>query len=118
MGINSNSGNQVGAKGTVDATVLTKQYLSQELADPSLKDTKVGNSGVFKDFGIGEYVYSVYSKPAAAASWNGLGTASAGKKGSAYQVAATLSDDQKTAVTKITGNYDTTIGVDLPSSLV
>lgn len=59
---------QIGAKGTIDSSVLPKQYLSQELADPVLKDVKVGNDKTLKDFGIGEYVYAVYAK--SGGSWN------------------------------------------------
>lgn len=89
---------QDGAKGTIDANVLSKQYLSQDLADPSIASTKVGSDKTFKDYGIGEYVYGVYAK-------NGDWTATS-KKGTAYNLATTVADDQKGAVTKISGNFD------------
>jgi prepilin-type N-terminal cleavage/methylation domain-containing protein len=37
---------QIGAKGTMNQSVLGKQYLSQDLVDPSLKDIKVGDTKV------------------------------------------------------------------------
>ena len=50
--------------------MLTKQYLSKELLDPSLRDIKVGTDKTFADYGIGKYIYAVYAKPTAPGSWN------------------------------------------------
>ena len=85
----------------MDGTVLSKQYLSQELFDPALKDIKVGQDKTFADFGIGKYIYAVSAKPMIYSSWN-----AAGKKGTAYNLAITLFDDQKGAVAKVAGIYD------------
>lgn len=97
--------NQVGAKGTIDSTVLSKQYLSQDLMDPGLKDVKVGSTQTLSDFGIGRYVYGVYAKAAVPASWN-----TDTKGGLAYNLATTLLDEQKGPVTKITGDFDDKYG--------
>lgn len=104
---------QVWAKWVIDWTVLSKQYLSQELLDPSLKDIKVWNAWVFKDYWIGKYTYSVYAKPAVHASWN-----TTDKLWQAYNVAITLTDDQKTYVTKIIGNFDSSTCVNCPDTLI
>lgn len=48
--VNDTTAVQIGAKGTIDSDVLSKQYLSQELADPAIKDIKVGGTEVFKDY--------------------------------------------------------------------
>lgn len=103
--------NQIGAKGTMDSDVLSKQYLSQELSDPSLKDIKVGNSETFKDYGIGEYVYGVYAK-------NNTVWDSTSKKGTAYNLAITIADDQKGAITKVSGNFDKSTCINCPNTLI
>ncbi|MDD5197791.1 MAG: type II secretion system protein [Candidatus Gracilibacteria bacterium] len=102
---------QIGAKGTIDSDVLSKQYLSQELVDPSLKDTKVGNDKTLKDFGIGEYTYGVYAK-------NNSVWTSASKKGTAYNVAIVVSDEQKGVITKISGNFDKSTCINCPNTLI
>ena len=53
----------------MDSSVLPKQYLSQELADPSIKDIKVGETETLKDYGIGEYIYGVYAKNNTTGPW-------------------------------------------------
>lgn len=102
---------QIGAKGTMDSDVLSKQYLSQNLSDPALKDTKVGNDKTLADYGIGEYVYGVYAK-------NNTDWTSASKKGSAYNVALAVSDEQKGTVTKVSGNFDKSVCVNCPGTLI
>ena len=104
---------QVWAKWTMDSTVLSKQYLSQELLDPSLKDMKVWDSSTFKDYWIWGYIYSVYAKPNNPTSWN-----SNWKKWQAYNITATLSDDQKTYLTKTAWNFDKTSCTKCPDSLI
>ena len=94
----------------MDPTVLSKSYLSQDLLDPGIKDIKIGSTGTFADFGIGRYVYAVYAKPAPAASWNGLGTATPGLTATAFNIATTILDDQKGPITKISGDYDERYG--------
>ncbi len=102
---------QIGAKGTMDSYVLPKKYLSQELSDPVLNDIKVGNNQVLKDYGIGEYIYGVYAK-------NNTTWDNTSKKGSAYNLAMVLSDDQKIAVTKISGIFDNSTCVGCPVTLI
>ena len=80
----------------MDSDVLSKQYLSQELADPSIKDIKVGSTETLKDYGIGEYIYGVYAKNNSSGLWDGTS-----KKGSAYNTAFVISDDQKGVITKV-----------------
>lgn len=101
----------IGAKGTIDSDVLPKQYLSQELSDPSIKDVTVGDTQVLKDYGIGEYIYGVYAK-------NNTDWTSASKKGSAYNLAVVTSDDQKGVITKISGNFDKSTCVNCPNTLI
>lgn len=103
--------NQIGAKGTIDSDVLAKKYLDQELADPAIKDIKVGNTETLKDYGIGEYVYAVYAK-------NNTDWTSASKKASAYNLAITIADEQKGAVTKVSGNFDKSTCVNCPNTLI
>lgn len=95
----------------MDADVLSKQYISQDLADPSIKDIKVGNTETLRDYGIGEYVYGVYAK-------NNTDWTSTSKKGSAYNVALVVSDEQKGMVTKVFGNFDKSTCVNCPNSLI
>lgn len=109
--VNDTTGAQIGAKGTMDSDVLPKQYLSQELTDPSIKDIKVGNSEVLKDYGMGEYVYGTYAKNNT--DWTGTS-----KKGSAYNIAVVIADDQKGVVTKVTGNFDKSTCVNCPNTLI
>lgn len=109
----STSTGQIGAKGTIDSDVLPKQYLSQELSDPSLRDTKVENDKTLKDYGIGEYVYGVYAKNNTTGSWN-----STSKKGSVYNLAVVVSDDQKGVITKVSGNFDASTCTNCPNTLI
>jgi len=104
---------QVWAKWVIDSTVLNKQYLSQELADPSLKDIKVWDTETFGTYWIWKYIYSIYAKPAASASWN-----TNWKKWQAYNIAVTLTDEQKTYLTKIIWNYDAGICTKCPTTLI
>lgn len=106
---------QIGAKGTMSSAVLGKQYLSQDLFDPSVKDVKVGDTKTMKDFGVGHYVYGVYAKNNAAGPWD-----STSKKGLAYNLAATLADEQKGEIVKVSGNFDSKFNncVTCPSSLI
>lgn len=104
---------QAGAKWVIDSTVLNKQYLSQELVDPSLKDIKIWNDKTFKDFWVWKYIYWVFAKPAAVWSWN-----TTNKKGSAYNIAITLTDDQKWYLTKIIWNFDNNSCTGCPKSLI
>jgi hypothetical protein len=48
--MSGSSPSPIGAKGTIDGSVLPKQYLSQELADPAIKDIKVGETETLKDY--------------------------------------------------------------------
>lgn len=107
----SGSTTQIGAKGTIDSDVLSKQYISQELSDPMLKDTKVGNDKILADYGIGEYVYGVYAK-------NNTDWTSASKKGSAYNVTLVISDDQKGVVSKVSGDFDKSTCINCPNTLI
>ena len=101
---------QIGAKGTMDNTVLPKKYLSQEVTDPSIADIKVGSTNFMKDYGVGKFVYAVYAK---------LNTDWAtSKKGSAYNLAATYKDDQKGYITKIAGNFDKSTCTNCPTTLI
>lgn len=104
---------QIGAKGVINQGVLSKEYLSQDLLDPSVKDVKVGDTKSMRDFGIGHYVYGVYAK-------NNTDWTSASEKGMAFNVAATLVDDQKGEVVKISGNFDSKFNscATCPSSLI
>lgn len=109
--VNDTTAVQIGAKGTIDSDVLSKQYLSQELSDPSIKDIKVGNTETLKDYGIGEYVYGVYAK-------NNTDWTSTSKKGTAYNIAIVVTDDQKGVVTKVSGNFDKSTCVNCPNTLI
>lgn len=102
---------QIWAKWTIDSTVLWKTYLSQELSDPNLKDIKVWNDKTFKDYWIWEYIYWVYAK-------NNTNWSSTSQKWSAYNVAATLKDDQKWYVAKVIWNFDSSICLNCPDSLI
>lgn len=102
---------QIGAKGTMDKDVLGKQYLSQELADPSIRDIKVANDKVMKDYGVGEYIYATYAK-------NNTDWTATSKKSTAYNLAASYKDEQKGYITKITGNFDKSTCVNCPASLI
>lgn len=93
--------------------MLSKQYLSQELSDPSIKDIKVGNTETLKDYGIGEYIYGVYAKNNSAGSWDNTS-----KKGTAYNLALVVADDQKGVVTKISGNFDKSTCINCPNTLI
>ncbi|MDQ1344131.1 MAG: ral secretion pathway protein [Patescibacteria group bacterium] len=106
---------QIGAKGVMSQGVLGKQYLSQDLFDPSVKDVKVGDTATMKDYGVGHYVYGVYAKNNSAGPWD-----STSKKGQAYNLAATLTDDQKGEIVKVSGNFDSKFNncVTCPSSLI
>ncbi|MFB0964742.1 MAG: type II secretion system protein [Patescibacteria group bacterium] len=111
--ISGDASTQIGAKGVMSQDVLGKQYLSQDLFDPAVKDVKVGDTKTMKDFGIGHYVYGVYAK-------NNTDWTSASKKGQAYNLAATVVDDQKGEIAKVTGNFDSKFNncVTCPSSLI
>lgn len=85
----------------MDSTVLPKEKLSQDLLDPALKDVKVGGGQTFSDFGLGRYVYAIYAKTAVPASWN-----TGGNTATAFNLAATILDDQKGPITKISGDFD------------
>lgn len=92
----------IGAKGVIDSSVLTKELLSVDLLDPALKDIKVGSDKTYASYGIGKYIYGVYSRSATTLpAWN-----SDGKKGVAYNLAITITDDSKNEFAKITGNFD------------
>ncbi len=88
----------------MEQSILGKQYLSQDVADPSA-DTKVGSTQTLKDFGIGRYVYAVYAKSALPAAWN-----TDSKSATAFNIAITVLDDQKGYVTKIGGDFDDKYG--------
>lgn len=105
---------QVGAKGVVDSTNLSKEYLSQELFDPSIADAVYNDTSRLKEKGIGKYVYAVYATPATLASWN-----AGNKKAQKFNLAATFYDDTKALyVSKITGNYDETSCIGCPKTLI
>lgn len=100
---------QIWSKWVIDSSILSKQYLSQELVDPSLKDIKVWNDKTFKDYWVWKYVYWVYAKS------NFTPTS---KKWQAYNVAVTLTDDQKWYLTKIIWNFDASTCSNCPDSLI
>ena len=100
---------QIWAKWVMDSSVLGKQYLSQELVDPNLKDIKVWNDKTFNDYWVGKYVYWVYAKSNFTPTW---------KKWQAYNVAVTLTDDQKWYLTKIIWNFDANTCTNCPDSLI
>lgn len=102
--------NQIWAKWTLDSTILSKQYLSQELFDPSIKEIKVWDNDTMKDFWIGKYIYGVYAKW-----WTFL---SNDTKWSSYNVAITLKDEQKGYLTKIFGNFDKDTCSSCPNSII
>jgi len=102
----------------MDSDVLSKQYLSQELSDPSIKDIKVGDTETLKDYGIGEYVYGVYAKNISSSDWTSTTIFPTIKKGSAYNLAVVVSDDQKGMVTKISGNFDKSTCTSCPNTLI
>jgi len=105
--------NQIGAKWVIDATVLDKTFLSQELYDPAIKDIKVGNDKYMKDYGVGKYIYGVYAKNNTAGPWD-----KTSKRWSAFNLATTLSDDQKGYVTKITGTFAASTCINCPETLI
>ncbi|MFA6090898.1 MAG: prepilin-type N-terminal cleavage/methylation domain-containing protein [Candidatus Gracilibacteria bacterium] len=109
--VNDTTTAQIGAKGTVDSDVLSKQYLSQDLSDPSIKDIKVGSTETLRDYGIGEYVYGVYAK--SNTNWT-----TTSKKGSAYNLAIVIADDQKGTITKVLGNFDKSTCINCPNTLI
>ena len=100
----------------MEQSLVGKQYLSSDIADPSA-DTKVGANQVLKDYGIGRYVYAVFAKPPASGLWN-----ADGKSATAFNIAATIMDDQKGFVTKIGGDFDDKnsgcTGITCPISLI
>ena len=100
----------------MEQSLVGKQYLSTDVADPSA-DTKVGPNQTLKEFGIGRYVYAVFAKPPASGLWN-----PEGKSATAFNVAATIMDDQKGFVTKIGGDFDDKnsgcTGISCPISLI
>jgi beta-lactamase class D len=95
--------------------IVGKQFLSQDVADPS-SETKVGANQVLKDYGIGRYSYAVFAKPTSSA-WN-----PDSKSGTAFNIAATLLDDQKGSVAKVSGSFDDKFtgcsGIECPISLI
>jgi prepilin-type N-terminal cleavage/methylation domain-containing protein len=91
---------QIGAKGVMEQSLVGKQYLSTDIADPSA-DTKVGANQTLKDFGIGRYVYAVFAKPPASGAWN-----ADTKSATSFNIAATIIDEQKGYITKIGGDFD------------
>lgn len=100
----SAAADQIGAKGVLEQSLFGKQYISQDIADPSA-DTKVSDSKTLKDFGIGRYVYAIYAKKPASGAWN-----ADGKSATAFNIAITVMDDQKGYVTKIGGDFDDKYG--------
>ncbi len=99
----------------MDQSLFGKQFISQDIADPSA-DTKVGADKTLKDYGIGRYVYAVYSKTASGATWNADGRSTTG-----YNIAITVLDDQKGYLTKIGGDFDEKFGTcngTCPASLI
>lgn len=106
---------QIGAKGVITSAILGKQYLSQDLLDPSVKDVKVGDTKTMKDYGVGHYVYGVYAKNNTAGPWD-----STSKKGQAYNLAATIKDETRGDIVKVSGNFDSKFNncTTCPSSLI
>ncbi|MGE4443993.1 MAG: type II secretion system protein [Candidatus Altimarinota bacterium] len=92
---------QIGAKGTISQETMGKQYLSKDLYDVELGDTKVTSGGKLIDTGIGRYVYAVYSKS------NGAVWGDRNKGGTYFNIAYTLKKEgTDTYITKIVGDYD------------
>jgi prepilin-type N-terminal cleavage/methylation domain-containing protein len=91
---------QIGAKGVLVQSVLGREFLSADIADP-IADTKVGPNATLKDSGVGRYVYAVFARPPATGAWN-----ADGRSATAYNLAATILDDQKGAMTRISGDFD------------
>ncbi|MDP5039015.1 MAG: hypothetical protein NWP80_01050 [Candidatus Gracilibacteria bacterium] len=92
---------QIGAKGVIGYNgEFNKTYLSKELYDPELGDTKVGANKMI-DYGIGKYVYGVYALPKVS-NWN-----VSGSSGSYYNIATTIKKaGSELYETYIVGNYD------------
>lgn len=56
-------------------------------------------------------MYAVYAK-------NNTDWTSSSKKGSAYNLAVSVADDQKGAITKVSGNFDKSTCVNCPNTLI
>lgn len=112
----ADSTKQMGAKGVMTQGLLGKQFLSQDVADPS-SETKVGASNTLKDYGIGRYPYAVFAKPPASWAWN-----PDSKSATAFNITATILDDQKGQVAKVSGSFDSKFtgcsGLVCPTSLI
>lgn len=92
---------QIWAKGTISQETMGKQYLSKDLYDVELWDTKVTAGWKLIDNGIGRYVYAVYSKSNGAVWWD------RNKWWTYFNIAYTLKKEgSDTYITKIVWDYD------------
>lgn len=92
---------QIWAKGTISQETMGKQYLSKDLYDVELWDTKVTAWGKLIDTWIGRYVYAVYSKSNGAVWWD------RNKWWTYFNIAYTLKKEgTDTYITKIVWDYD------------
>lgn len=93
---------QVWAKWTISQITLWKKYLTKDLYDPELWDTKV-NTGKMIDYWIWRYVYWVFNKPL---SWDTTWWTS-NKQWTYYNIAYTIKKDWwDWYITKIVWDYD------------
>lgn len=100
---------QIWAKWTFDNSLIWKEYLSQNLVDPSIADIKVWDNKYMKDYWVGKYIYWVYAKNDFSAN---------SQKWSAYNLAITIKDEQKWFVTQIRWSFDDKICTNCPKSLI
>lgn len=105
------SATQIWAKWTFDNSLIWKEYLSQNLVDPSIADIKVWNDKYMKDYWVWKYVYWVYAK-------NNTIWDSTSLKWSSYNLAITIKDEQKWVITKIIWAFDDKACTDCPKSLI
>ncbi|MDQ7009250.1 MAG: type II secretion system protein [Candidatus Gracilibacteria bacterium] len=94
---------QIGAKGVIGIQgQFNKKYLTKPIYDNQLGDIEfTGDGSKMIDYGIGKFVYAVYSRASVPANWNTTGTT-----GSSFELAATLKViDGEGYITKIEGTY-------------
>lgn len=101
---------QIWAKWTISREVLGRQYLSADLYDPELWDTKVSSWNIkMIDKWIWRYVYASYAK--SANWWN------RNLEGTNYNIAYTIKKEwSESYVTKIVWDYDETACIGNESS--
>jgi prepilin-type N-terminal cleavage/methylation domain-containing protein len=91
---------QIWAKWTISINNLWKKYLSKDLYDPEIWDTKVW-TGKMMDYWVWRYVYSVYKASTSGTWWV------SNKSWTNYNIAYTVKKDwTETYITKIVWDYD------------